>query len=102
MKKRGFYQPVAKYEKQANISTRTSAKLSSVLKENKGKKKKQQNLTFISELYERKTDTDSTNKTKFKSMKEKLPIRLNKYPLPCNRFRLSIISVFIRYADWLS
>ena len=65
------------------------------------RKKQQQNLTFLSELHERKKDTDSTNKTKFKSMKEKLPIRLNKYPLPCNRFRLSTISVFIRYADRL-
>ena len=37
--KRGFYQPVAKYEKQANISTRTSAKSSSVLKKIKKRKK---------------------------------------------------------------
>ena len=38
--KRGFYQPVAKYEKQANISTRTSAKSSSVLKNKKEEKEK--------------------------------------------------------------
>ena len=48
MKKRGFYQPVAKYEKQATISTRTSAKSSSVLKENKEKKQKK---TAKSNLY---------------------------------------------------
>ena len=62
MKKRGFYQPVVKYEKQANILTRTSAKSSSVLKKKKTKKKQQQNLTFISELHERKKDTYSDNK----------------------------------------
>ena len=65
MKKRGFYQPVAKYEKKANISTRTSAKSSSVLgkkEEKKTKKKQQQNLTFLSELHERKKDTESNNK----------------------------------------
>ena len=38
--KQGFYQPVAKYEKQANISTRTSAKSSSVLKKIRKRKKK--------------------------------------------------------------
>ena len=37
--KRGFYQPVAKYEKQANISIRTSAMSSSVLKKNKKEEK---------------------------------------------------------------
>ena len=37
--KRGFYQPVAKYEKQANISTKTSAKSSSVLKKKERGKK---------------------------------------------------------------
>ena len=47
--KREFYQPVAKYEKQANISTRTSAKSSSVLKEKKKKKKKK--TTAKSNLY---------------------------------------------------
>jgi len=40
VKKRGFCQPVAKSENQANISTRTSAKSSSMLKKEKLKKKK--------------------------------------------------------------
>jgi len=46
VRKRGFFQSVAKYEdkNQANILTRISAKLPSVLK--KRKKKQQQNLTF--------------------------------------------------------
>ena len=39
--KRGFCQPVAKHEKQANISTRISAKPSSVLKkQERGKTQK--------------------------------------------------------------
>ena len=68
--KRGFCQSVAKYEKQANILTRTSAKSSSVLKKKnkkeekekkETKKKQQQNLTFLSELYERKKDSESNN-----------------------------------------
>ena len=43
MWKRGFCQPLAKYEdeNEANISTRTSAKSSSVLKKNKKEEKKQ-------------------------------------------------------------
>ena len=55
VKKRGFCQPVAKYEdeNQANISTRTSTKSSSVLKKKK-EGEKQQNLTFWSEV--NKTD----------------------------------------------
>ena len=76
--KRGFCQPVEKKEKQANISTRTSAKYSKYFDKNlrqvalsaqknkkeekETKKKQQQNLTFLSELYERKKDTKSNNK----------------------------------------
>ena len=53
-------------KKKANISTRTSAKSSSVLEKKRGKKetkkKQQQSLTFLSELHERKKDTESNNK----------------------------------------
>ena len=54
-------------KKKENISTGTSAKSSSVLKKIRKRKKKQrrnkqQNLTFLSELYERKKDTESNNK----------------------------------------
>ena len=45
--KRGFYQPVAKYEKQANVSSRTSAKSSSVLKKRKIKNFKEQNFLSL-------------------------------------------------------
>ena len=65
------------------------------------KKKQQQNLTFLSELYERKKDTESNNKNQLEINAREVT-RLNKYPLSCNRFRLSTISVFIRYEDRLS
>ena len=106
--KRGFCQPVAKYEKQANISTRTSTKSSSVLKKirkrKKGNKEKTNNKIEPSQVHwtRGKKTLNQKTKTNLKSMKEKLPIRSNKYPLPCNRFHLCTVSDFIRYVDRLS
>jgi hypothetical protein len=49
VRKRGFFQPVAKHEdeEQANISTRTSAKSSSVLNKKEKQKKKQQKSNLL-------------------------------------------------------
>ena len=59
MGKRGFRQPVARCEdKNKQISIRTSAMSSSVLKkEEKETKKQQQKLTFRSQFDKRRTDT---------------------------------------------
>ena len=100
MRKRGFCQSVAKHEEEKKKIFRQWPQGE---KEWTWRRKKKQifrqgplgvNLTKGENIFNHKTCQ--------KSIKENLPTRLNKYSLPCNRFRLSAISVFIRLADRLS